>query len=158
MLATTCGSLYQCFIEWQSSLNNAFWVIIWCDSLFLISVHSHILYLGSIENLLIQLSNCIIFADLTFSRHEQLMNNLQERITNLSSEEILTRLRDHIAQQTPVIRNAFMKYDRNNKGKISKKDFKTVSSSILRKLNNCSFIRITVHLKSLNFVSSFVFW
>jgi len=49
------------------------------------------------------------------------------RTTEMSADEVITRLKDRMAQHSQEFRHAFIQFDRRNKGVVSKKDFKQVS-------------------------------
>jgi Ca2+-binding EF-hand superfamily protein len=59
------------------------------------------------------------------------LEHATNRTELMSTDEILTRLRDRISQQTPAFRSAFHKYDRRRRGKISKRVFREVRPPLL---------------------------
>lgn len=50
------------------------------------------------------------------------------RTNEMSAEEVITRLKDRIAQHSQEFRHAFIAYDRRGKGSVSKRDFRQVSN------------------------------
>ena len=52
----------------------------------------------------------------------------QERTDSMTPEEVIVRVRDRLSQHATKIRQAFLEFDKQKKGKISKKVFRQVRS------------------------------
>lgn len=60
-------------------------------------------------------------------RQDTLLQNAANRTDIMSSEEIITRIKDRISQKSAEVRSVFQKYDKRHRGKISKTLFREVS-------------------------------
>lgn len=61
-----------------------------------------------------------------YYRNNKIAGMAHGRTNEMSADEVITRLKDRIAQHSQEFRHAFLSYDRRGKGSISKKDFRQV--------------------------------
>lgn len=50
------------------------------------------------------------------------------RTSQMTADEVITRFKDKMSQLSPALRKAFLTYDKKNKGRITKNEFREVTT------------------------------
>ena len=75
------------------------------------------------------LNDSSLFVYLTFlcpARHDQMAMSQCVRTSEMTADEVITRFKDKMAQLSPALRKAFLTYDKQNKGRITRNQFRAV--------------------------------
>lgn len=60
-------------------------------------------------------------------RQDQMLMNQYDRSNQMTANEVIVRLKDIMSRTSTSLHKSFLKYDKQNKGQISKKQFREVS-------------------------------
>lgn len=100
-------------------------------------------------------------ADL-LNRHDQMAMSQCVRTSEMTADEVIARFKDKMAQLSPALRKAFLTYDKQNKGRITRNQFRTVLSDLGIMMSNEQFqelmARLNVtngHMQYMDFIMNF---
>ncbi|RUS70512.1 hypothetical protein EGW08_021724 [Elysia chlorotica] len=84
------------------------------------------------------------------------------RTSEMSADEVIARFKDKMAQLSPALRKAFLTYDKQNKGRITRNQFRAVLSDLGIMMSNEQFqelmARLNVtngHMQYMDFIMNF---